>query len=132
MGAATRLKLVANSWIAALNVAAGESVALARALGVDPEAFLEVVAGGLSDSPYLHMKARAILEEDYTPNFTVALAGKDARLIKEAGEAAGLHMDVASAAADRFGRAADLGHGDEDMAAAYFASFDRTPEDHTP
>ena len=132
VGAATRLKLVANSWIAALNVATGESVALARALGVDPEAFLEVVAGGLSDSPYLHMKARAILNEDYTPNFTVALAGKDARLIKEAGEAAGLHMDVASAAADRFGRAADLGHGDEDMAAAYFASFGRTPEDRTP
>jgi len=127
VGAATRLKLVTNSWIAALNVAAGETVALARALGVDPEAFLESVAGGLSDSPYLHMKARAILDEDYTPNFSVALAGKDARLIKEAGEAAGLHMDVASAAAERFGRAAALGHGDDDMAAAYFASFDGTP-----
>jgi 3-hydroxyisobutyrate dehydrogenase len=33
VGAATRLKLVTHSWIAALNVAAGESVALARALG---------------------------------------------------------------------------------------------------
>ena len=127
VGAATRLKLVTNSWIAALNVAAGESVALARALGVDPEAFLAAVAGGLTDSPYLHMKARAILDEDYTPSFSVALAGKDARLIKEAGEAAGLHMDVASAAADRLGRAAALGHGDKDMAAAYFASFDGTP-----
>ena len=59
VGAATLLKLVTNSWIAALNVAAGESVALARALGIDPEAFLEAVAVGLSDSPYLHMKARA-------------------------------------------------------------------------
>jgi 3-hydroxyisobutyrate dehydrogenase len=127
VGAATRLKLVLNSWIAALNVAAGESVALAQALGVDPEAFLETVTGGLMDSPYLHLKARAILSEDYTPSFTVALAGKDARLIKEAGEAAGLHMDVASAAAERFGRASALGHGDKDMAAAYFASFDGTP-----
>jgi len=129
VGAATRLKLVTNSWIAALNVAAGESIALARALGVDPEAFLEAVAGGLTDSPYLHMKARAILDEDYTPSFSVTLAGKDARLIKEAGEAAGLHMDVASAAAERFGRAAALGHGDDDMAAAYFASFDGTGPD---
>ena len=127
VGAATRLKLVTNSWIAALTVAAGESVALARALGVDPEAFLEAVAGGLADSPYLHLKARAILDGDYTPSFSVALAGKDARLIKEAGEAAGLHMDVASAAAERFGRAAALGHGEDDMAAAYFASFDGTP-----
>ncbi len=129
IGAATRLKLVTNSWVTALNVAAGESVALARALGVDPEAFLEAVAGGLTDSPYLHMKARAILDEDYTPSFSVTLAGKDARLIKEAGEAAGLRMDVASAAAERFGRATALGHGDDDMAAAYFASFDGTAPD---
>jgi len=126
-GAATRLKLVTNSWIAALTVAAGESVALARALGVDPEAFLEAIKGGLADSPYLHLKARAIIDGDYTPSFSLTLGGKDARLIKEAGEAAGLHMDVASAAAERYCRAAAQGHGDKDMAAAYFASFDDAP-----
>ena len=124
VGAATRLKLVANSWIAALNVAVGETVALAEALDVAPETFLEAIRGGLADSAYLHLKARAIIDDDYTPSFSVALAGKDARLIKEAGEAAGLQMDVATAAAERFARAAELGHGEDDMAAAYFASFD--------
>ena len=124
VGAATRLKLVANSWIAALNVAVGETVALAEALDVAPETFLEAIRGGLADSAYLHLKARAIIDDDYTPSFSVALAGKDARLIKEAGEAAGLRMDVATAAAERFARAAELGHGEDDMAAAYFASFD--------
>ena len=124
VGAATRLKLVANSWIAALNVAVGETVALAEALDVAPETFLEAIRGGLADSAYLHLKARAIIDDDYTPSFSVALAGKDARLIKEAGEAAGLRMDVATAAAERFARAAELGHGESDMAAAYFASFD--------
>jgi len=124
VGAATRLKLVANSWITALNVAVGESVALAEALDVAPETFLEAVQGGLADSAYLHLKARAIIDDDYTPSFSVALAGKDARLIKEAGEAAGLRMDVATAAAERLARAAELGHAEDDMAAAYFASFD--------
>ena len=124
VGAATRLKLVANSWITALNVAVGESVALAEALDVAPETFLEAVRGGLADSAYLHLKARAIIDDDYTPSFSVALAGKDARLIKEAGEAAGLRMDVATAAAGRLARAAELGHAEDDMAAAYFASFD--------
>ena len=124
VGAATRLKLVANSWIAALNVAVGETVALAEALDVAPETFLEAIRGGLADSAYLHLKARAIIDDDYTPSFSVALAGKDARLIKEAGEAAGLRMDVATAAAERFARAAELGHAEDDMAAAYFASFD--------
>jgi 3-hydroxyisobutyrate dehydrogenase len=124
VGAATRLKLVANSWITALNVAVGETVALAQALDVAPEAFLEAVRGGLADSPYLHMKARAIIDDDYTPSFSVAMAGKDARLIKDAGEAAGLRMDVAAAATERFARAIALGHSEDDMAAAYFASFD--------
>jgi 3-hydroxyisobutyrate dehydrogenase len=124
VGAATRLKLVANSWILSLTAAVGESVALAEGLGVDPEAFLGALSGGPTDSPYLHVKARAIAEDDFTPNFSVALAGKDARLIVEAGESAGLHMDLAAAAAERLQRAADYGHGEDDMAAAYFASFD--------
>jgi 3-hydroxyisobutyrate dehydrogenase len=124
VGAATRLKLVANSWITALNVAVGETLALAEALDVAPEAFLAAIKGGLADSAYLHMKARAIIDDNYTPSFSVAMAGKDARLIKEAGDAAGLRMDVAAAAAERFARAVALGHSEDDMAAAYFASFD--------
>ncbi|HYZ56913.1 MAG TPA: NAD(P)-dependent oxidoreductase [Streptosporangiaceae bacterium] len=123
VGAATRLKLVANSWVLALTNAVGEAVALARGLGVAPEAFLEAMSGGALDCPYLHVKARAILSDDFTPSFSVALAGKDAGLIVEAAEAAGLHLDVAPAVRERFRRAAALGHGEEDMAAAYFASF---------
>ncbi len=126
VGQATRLKLVVNSWILALTTAVGESVALAQGLGVGPEAFLEAVTGGPIDSPYLHAKARAIAEDNFTPNFSVALSGKDARLIVEAGESAGLHMDLAEAVAERLRRAAEYGHGQDDMAVSYFASFDDT------
>lgn len=54
----------------------------------------------------------------------MATAVKDARLIVEAGERHGVRLDVAAAGAERLRRAAAQGHGDEDMAAAYFASFD--------
>jgi 3-hydroxyisobutyrate dehydrogenase len=124
VGAATRVKLVANSWVLALTNAVGEAVALANGLGVSPEAFLQAISGGATDCPYLRVKARAIIDNDYTPSFTLALAGKDADLIVEAGREAGLRLDVASAGAERFRRAARLGHADDDMAAAYFASFD--------
>ncbi|WP_308015541.1 NAD(P)-dependent oxidoreductase [Pseudonocardia sp. ICBG1293] len=50
---ASRLKLVANSWVLAVTAATGESVALAQGLGVDPQAFLDAVAGGPLDLPYL-------------------------------------------------------------------------------
>ncbi|NUQ87450.1 MAG: NAD(P)-dependent oxidoreductase, partial [Glycomyces artemisiae] len=33
-------------------------------------------------------------------------------------------LDLAEAGAERFRRASAQGHGDEDMAATYFASFD--------
>jgi 3-hydroxyisobutyrate dehydrogenase len=124
VGAGTRLKLVANSWVEILNVAAGETIALAQGLGVDPQDFLDTVAGSPVDSPYLHAKAKAILTGDYTPAFSVDGAASVSELIIEAGEGAGLHMDLARAAAGRFRRAIEQGRGGDDMAAAYFASFD--------
>ncbi|WP_405725625.1 NAD(P)-dependent oxidoreductase [Streptomyces sp. NBC_01537] len=124
-GSATRLKLVANSWVLAATNAAGEVLALAQALGVDPQSFLGLIAGGPLDMGYLHAKIALILENRLSPaSFAVATAAKDARLIVEAGQQHGVRLDVAAAGADRLARAAAQGHADEDMAAAYYASFD--------
>ena len=123
VGDASRLKLVANSWVLALTVATGETIAFAQKLGVQPQQFLDAIAGGATDSPYLRAKAAAIMKDDYTPSFPLKLAAKDAGLIIAAGQGAGAHMDVTKAAAERFRRAAAAGHADDDMAAAYFASF---------
>lgn len=124
-GSASRLKLVANSWVLAATAATGEVLALAKALGVDPERFFELIEGGPLDMGYLRAKSALVLEDRLTPaQFAVGTAEKDARLIVEAGERGGVRLDVAAAAAERFARAAALGHGDEDMVAAYFASFE--------
>ncbi|MEJ8281903.1 NAD(P)-dependent oxidoreductase [Pseudonocardia spirodelae] len=119
---AGRLKLVANSWVLAITAAAGETLALADGLGVDPQAFLDAVAGGPLDLPYLQDKAAAILAKDYTPSFTVDNAAKDAGLIVAAAEGAGTRLDVAPAVRDRLRRASERGHGGDDMAAAHEAS----------
>ncbi|GDY30844.1 NAD(P)-dependent oxidoreductase [Gandjariella thermophila] len=123
-GAASRLKLALNSWVLAITNAVGEAVGLAEALGVDPGLITEALGGGTLDTPYLHMKAGAIIKGDYTPSFTVRNAEKDARLIEEAARHAGVRLDVSEAAAARLRRAIDLGHGDDDMAAAYFANWE--------
>ncbi|MGA5316870.1 NAD(P)-dependent oxidoreductase [Streptomyces pseudogriseolus] len=129
---ATRLKLVANSWVLAATAAAGETLALARALDVDPDAFFGLIAGGPLDMGYLHAKARLILEERLSPaQFAVKTAAKDAALIVRAGERNGARLDVAAASARRLERAAAQGHGDEDMAAAYCASFGDGPASTT-
>jgi 3-hydroxyisobutyrate dehydrogenase len=122
-GAASRLKLVLNSWVFALTHGIGEALALAKGLDVDPEHFLDVVTGGPTDNGYFQLKSAAIAGDDYTPSFSVVNAEKDARLVAEASEAAGIRSDVAIAGWQRFKRAIADGHGDKDMAASYLASF---------
>ncbi|MFJ8739506.1 NAD(P)-dependent oxidoreductase [Embleya sp. NPDC127516] len=124
-GAATRLKLVLNTWVLALTHGVGEALALAKGLDVDPQLFLDVVGGSPMDSGYLQLKSAAILSDDYTPSFSVDNAEKDARLVLQAAEHTGIRMDVVAAGAARFRRASEQGHGDQDMAAAYFAAFDK-------
>ncbi|MCW2872464.1 NAD(P)-dependent oxidoreductase [Actinacidiphila oryziradicis] len=123
-GAATRLKLVCNSWVLVLTHGTAEAVALAKGLGVDFQAFLDAIDGGPLDNAYMRAKSAAILSGNLEPSFSVKTAEKDARLIVSAGESVGVRLDVAAAGAERFRRAVEKGHGDEDMAATYFASFD--------
>ncbi|RRR98610.1 NAD(P)-dependent oxidoreductase [Glycomyces terrestris] len=124
-GAASRLKLVANSWVFVLTHGIGEVLALAEGLGVDPKGFFDLISGGPLDAGYAHAKGGLILEgATGNTSFGLDTALKDARLIVEAARASGVRLDLAEAGAERFRRASGQGHGDEDMAASYFASFE--------
>jgi 3-hydroxyisobutyrate dehydrogenase len=76
------------------------------------------------DCAYLQMKGTAIMAKSFEPAFSVQNALKDATLVNEAAVRAGIQLDVAQAAAARLNRAVTRGHGDEDMAASYYASFE--------
>jgi len=122
-GAGSRLKIVVNNWITSLTTVLGETVALSRALDVDPAQFLEVISGGPLDLAYAQMKGKAMISgEVQEPSFRLSLAGKDAALVLAAAEEAGCELPVARAVHGRFTRAEELGHGDEDMAAVVFAA----------
>ena len=122
-GSAARLKLVVNSWVIAASNAAGEVVALAEALGVDPQQFLDVIEGGGLDLPYLRTKMDLIMNEGLEPaSFAVDTACKDAHLIVEAAIEKGVKLDGAEAFAARLDRVAEQGRAKQDMAAAYYAS----------
>jgi 3-hydroxyisobutyrate dehydrogenase len=116
-GAGSRMKLVVNSWLSALVVALGETVALARSLGDDPRRFLELIEGGPLGVPYARLKGSAMVERKYPPSFPLRLAEKDVALVLEAAERVGLRAELAHAVRSSFARAAELGHRDEDMAA---------------
>jgi 3-hydroxyisobutyrate dehydrogenase len=119
---ASRLKLVANSWVLALTSAVGEAVALAEAFGLDPRLFLQAIEGGALDSAYAQLKGAAMIKGELPASFKAIGAAKDAGLVAAAGRAAGANPRVAEAVREQFRRTVELGHGDEDMAAVYFAA----------
>ncbi|MBW4041737.1 MAG: NAD(P)-dependent oxidoreductase [Acidobacteria bacterium] len=117
-GPASAMKLVANSWVATITAGAAFGIEQAKAFGLQPEQFLETVAGGAADSPYLQVKGRTIIE-DRTSDAQFALDGlrKDLGLILEADLAAGVPTTLVDALLEVFGRAADAGLGSADIAA---------------
>jgi 3-hydroxyisobutyrate dehydrogenase len=120
-GNGSRLKLVANAWVLTVVEGVAESLALAKALGLDPQQFLDVMKGGATDAPYVQVKGGAMLSGELDAQFPLWGAAKDARLIEEAGERAGVEMGVIAAARKHFERAEAEGHGDLDMAATYLS-----------
>jgi len=121
-GAGTRLKLTINLWILNLVENLCETFALAEANGLDPRLFLDAISGRAMDTPYAPMKGEKILSGDFSPAFTVTNAVKDIRLALTMAHDAGLELALGPATLDRFERAIELGHGEEDTAAAWFAS----------
>jgi len=118
-GDGTRLKLVANSWVATVVTAAAQAIAFARDLGLDPQVFLDMVKGGAVDTPYLHLKGQAMIAGVFPASFVVDGAVKDTGLIAAAMREAGTDATLIDAVGQLYRKAAGAGHGEEDFAAVY-------------
>jgi len=118
-GAGSKLKLVANSWVATVLEGIAESLAFARDLGLDPALFLDAVSGGAMDAPYVQLKGKNMLAGNYDPAFTLAGCLKDVDLILAAAQDAGTDLGLIPGARAHLARAVEAGHGELDMAATY-------------
>ncbi|NUR09027.1 MAG: NAD(P)-dependent oxidoreductase [Nocardioidaceae bacterium] len=117
----TRLKLVANSWVLTVLEGIAEALTFAKALDLDPRLFLEAVKGGAMDAPYVGLKGAAMLEGEFAPAFALDGAAKDAALMREAAEQAGVDVPIVEVAQRYLDRASADGHGADDMAAIFLA-----------
>ena len=116
-----RLKLVANSWVLSIVSATAQAVALAQALGLEAQQWLDTIAGGPLDCKFAQLKATAMITDEYPPAFALDGAVKDSRLIANALGSAGASDRVMAAMHDRFAEAAARGHSAEDMATVIHA-----------
>jgi 3-hydroxyisobutyrate dehydrogenase len=116
-GAGQRLKLAANSWVLSITAATAQDVALTRGLGLDPDAFLEAIAGGPIDSTYAQVKGRAMIDAEFAPSFGMDGAVKDSALVVAALGAVGADDRLMRVLNDLYRTAAQRAEDTEDMAA---------------
>jgi 3-hydroxyisobutyrate dehydrogenase len=122
-GAGSRAKVMVNMWVIGVVAALAETLALGRALELDPELLFEILDGGPLDLPYARIKGAMMAADSFDDvSFSLSLARKDAQLARAAGDAAGLELPALDGAIARMLEAERRGHGDEDMAATYRAS----------
>ncbi len=117
LGQGEMLKLINNSLGAANAAALAEALLLARATGVDLDAFVQVTSAGSGASAQLALKSTPMREHDYTTLFKTEHMLKDVRLCLEEAQAAGIPFPSAAHARDLLTATLGRGHGEDDYAA---------------
>ena len=130
LGDGQMVKLINNA-VAATNAAVvGEALLLGRRSGVDLDALLKVMGAGAGGSAMLALKARPMIDGDYTTLFKLEHMLKDVRLcLEEASESGAppptFFTDVEQILAEAGGQ----GHGQEDFASLVEALAERRAPD---
>ncbi|MFB4277316.1 2-hydroxy-3-oxopropionate reductase [Nonomuraea sp. MTCD27] len=108
----------ANQLIVAANIEAlAEAVVFLRAYGVDLEAALEVLGGGLAGSAVLAQKGANMVAHSFEPGFRIALHHKDMGIVTSAAREAGVVLPLGALVAQLVASANATGDGALDHSA---------------
>lgn len=118
-GAGSRAKLVLNNWLVDLVEMVAETLKVTQALGLDPQVIIDILADAPTGSPYAVAKARTMLDGDFTSNFALKHAVKDARLALDAARAVHEELPLTASLISTWQRAMDDGAGDLDLSVIY-------------
>ena len=90
----------ANQLIVAVNIQAlAEAIVFLEAYGVDTDAALKVLGGGLAGSKVLEQKGQKMLDRNFDPGFRLALHNKDLGIVTAAAREAGVTVPLGAAVA---------------------------------
>jgi 3-hydroxyisobutyrate dehydrogenase len=117
VGQGQAVKVISNS-VSAINCAAiAQALVVGRRAGVDLESLVEVMGAGSANSTMLELKARPMLDHDFSPLFKLEHMLKDVGLCLDEARAAGAPFLFAALARELYGAGVGRGLGEEDFAA---------------
>jgi 3-hydroxyisobutyrate dehydrogenase-like beta-hydroxyacid dehydrogenase len=117
VGQGQAVKVISNS-VSAVNCATlAQALVVGRRAGVDLEALVEVMGAGSAASTMLELKARPMLEHDFSPLFKLEHMLKDIALCLEEARSVGAPFPFAALAGELYSAGVGRGLGEQDFAA---------------
>jgi len=98
-GSGQTVKAANQLMVAGIIELVAEAIVFLEAHGVDTEAALRVLGGGLAGNTVLQRKGAAMLARDFTPGFRIALHDKDMGIVTAAAREAGVVIPLGALAA---------------------------------
>ncbi|KAI0468806.1 putative NAD binding NADP oxidoreductase coenzyme F420-dependent [Xylaria cf. heliscus] len=117
VGSGLKMKFAINLYLVSITAGLAESVKLARAQGLDLEAFGQVLDAGPLASPYSRVKMPKILAQDWSPQASIEDCYNSTLLIRQAGEEADSRSPLTQTLVSLYQQAVESGLGQEDMIA---------------
>jgi 2-hydroxy-3-oxopropionate reductase len=98
----------ANQLIAAVNI---EAIAFLEAYGLETDATLKLLGGGLAGSKVLDQKGQKMLDRNFDPGFRLALHHKDMGIVTSAAREANVSIPLGAAVAQLVAATVNQGDG---------------------
>lgn len=111
VGAGQTVKAANQLVVAGTIELVAEALVLLEASGVDAEAGLRVLAGGLAGNQVLERKRQAMIAREFTPGFRVDLHHKDLNIVLAVAEDAGVVIPLGAAVAQLMAAVRAQGYG---------------------
>jgi 3-hydroxyisobutyrate dehydrogenase-like beta-hydroxyacid dehydrogenase len=115
IGSGLKTKYAVNNFLITMTVGLAEATNLARAQGLDLDAFGQVLEAGPMASAYSKLKVRKMLDQDWSAQAGIRDCYNSTQLIQAAAKVANTHAPFIQLCGSLYKQAIESGLGDEDM-----------------
>ena len=115
VGAGQNTKAVNQVLVAGIAQATCEGLALAEALGLDPERLLPTLMAGAANSWFLEKRGATMMKNQFSVGFKLALLHKDLGIVDQLARAAGTDRSIIEKSLADYAELMKQGHGDDDI-----------------
>ncbi|OAA60030.1 3-hydroxyacid dehydrogenase/reductase [Cordyceps fumosorosea ARSEF 2679] len=119
VGAGLRMKFATNLFLITMTAGLAEAMHLARAQGLDVEAFARVLDAGPMASAYSRLKVAKMVAEDWAPQAAIADCYNVTELVQGAAAEAGAETPLMTVCNGLYREAVSRGFGGDDMIAIH-------------